>query len=463
MQFKASYILMLLMTLGTLFSCTKTDDDNPDPGPEPQPFTIKVRWRNISKAMLAWEEPKTSSAQKPTYSIILDGKKIDSNYTEKFYRLDKLTAPRNYTGRVLATWPNGDTTSRPFTLPIYEAYFYQMAGNDLYCKDFANRTRWIFKAPENINSIPVMNGDTLYLFTTSKIYAVNARVGNTLWSAQAIPHTELTPIFSANSLLTVTERKGAASFDLTSKNLRWKVEGNSTERDVFCIPTAYKDLYYFKEPNGPLTAYNATNGSIKWIYEMGRNLSAITPAVSDDVLVLTYEDKVTAFNALNGSIRWTSTLYSKLYTNVTISNKVAYVVGAGIARAYDLLTGKVLWERGGLGFTILSAAVDDRNLYFRSSQEEYSSVWEHIMAYDIKTGEKVWQTQLPARQSFNHDPIVVDGILYHVNNRLDGIYQIDSYTGEVIDEVKGQLFFRGLFSLWVNGKGYYGAFDGNQQ
>ena len=174
---------------------------------------------------------------------------------------------------------------------------------------------------------------------------------------------------------------------------------------------------------------------------MGRNLTTITPAVSDDVLVLTYEDKVTAFNALTGSIRWTSTLYSKQFTNVTILNKVAYVSGGGVARAYDLLTGKVLWERGGLGYIMISAAVDDRNLYFRSSPDEFPGVYEHITALNIKTGEQVWQTKLPARHIFHNDPIVADGILYHVNYMLDGIYQIDTYTGEVIDEVRGHYIF----------------------
>lgn len=149
-----------------------------------------------------------------------------------------------------------------------------------------------------------------------KVYAVDATEGTELWQFETDRAIECPTNVVDN---TVYVDQWALSAEDGSR--LWRAP---TGR-VRAKPTVVDDSVYLGSEDGTVYALDAADGSIRWEFETGSNVTSSPEVVDETVYVGSEDGNLYALDAETGDEGWRATLGSEIYTSPAVSEDTVYV------------------------------------------------------------------------------------------------------------------------------------------
>lgn len=187
---------------------------------------------------------------------------------------------------------------------------------------------------------------------------------------------------------------------------------------------------YVGDYDGWLYAVDKVDGALVWERKLGGSIGA-SPVVHEDLVWTSVEypipdGRVRAVDRETGEIVWTSPyLGDHPHGTPTIDTELDMLyVGANNGRfvAFDLVEGRLAWERDVGGEVKSTAAVADGRVYITS--------WGHRMdAFDAKTGNRLFRVDLDDKSMSS--PTVHEGRVWFGSHDRN-VRCVDAETGEVL-------------------------------
>jgi outer membrane protein assembly factor BamB len=282
------------------------------------------------------------------------------------------------------------------------------------------------------------------------VMCIDRNTGKTIWqriSADVVPHEghHQTGTFASNSPITNGTHL-YASFG---------------SRGIYCYdldgnPVWSKDL-----------------GDMRTRNSFGEGSS---PTLAGDTLVITWDHEpeggsfIVALDARSGDEKWrqprdeVSTWATPLVVEAA-GRKQVLTSGSNRVRSYDLASGELLWECGGLGTNPIATPVVINGIaIFMSGHQEPAAVAVPLDAQGDVTGtEKVaWQLD-DGSTPYIASPVLYDGLLYITKNRNAILSCVDAKTGKIVGGPKRLPELETLYASPVAAAGriYFPSLEGN--
>jgi outer membrane protein assembly factor BamB len=191
------------------------------------------------------------------------------------------------------------------------------------------------------------------------------------------------------------------------------------------------------------------NGKVKWEQDLGEMRTrnefgeGASPVLSGDLIVINWDHEgdsfIAAFDKATGKQRWKvprdePTSWTTPLVIDDNGRDLAVVSGANRVRAYDVKTGKEVWQCGGLGLNCVPAPVEAGGMLFVMSgyREAAGMAIRYAGAEgDITDGDAVaWK--IDRGLSYVPSPVLYDGKLYFLQ-RFSGVLSCyDLKTGKAV-------------------------------
>ena len=196
------------------------------------------------------------------------------------------------------------------------------------------------------------------------------------------------------------------SFNAISSNkgeYLWKYPIGS---DAGSIPVLSKDeqLVYFAGENSIVYAIEVETGEVQWKYRLGGAVTAALRLSPDGLLlfVASHDQHVYAFNASHGKLFWSrGPLYDELWASPYVGSNyliVCSMLRAGFTASEQFIssvfkinshTGEIEWSYSTQSSVFASPTVDEEHgRVFVFSYDGF------LHAIDVRSGEKLWKTQI---------------------------------------------------------------------
>ncbi|MGD6807882.1 MAG: PQQ-binding-like beta-propeller repeat protein [Candidatus Bathyarchaeia archaeon] len=308
--------------------------------------------------------------------------------------------------------------------PMYKSNFYLCCLNATNGEIIWNQTA--VNPPlyrENLAGISVAVDNGL-VYTNSAAY--NVTNGELAFNYE-MP-TNSSPVVS-NGII-YTENGVLFALSANSGKLVW-----NTTFSVRNAPTIANNIVYCDSWDYYLYALKASNGDQIWrIKEPPDPYQQVTVA-NGHIFAATY-NATYCLDALNGKSIWNATTSSQVYgidTPIVADN----IVVAGTC-ALDAATGALIWNSSTTfisEYPFSSAAADGLLYTYGSISSGKGGLYglnEALFAFDIHTGEKIWQYTFPAGNGGfdtyqDANPIIANGMVY-VGSRTGRLYAFGSST-----------------------------------
>lgn len=183
-------------------------------------------------------------------------------------------------------------------------------------------------------------------------------------------------------------------------------------------------------------AFDIATGNVLWksqpILVVGRMAGVShSPELTEDTLYFVAGDRLIAAGPANGEEMWSWQIAKGEFNcgPVAAGDYLLLVHGVGLT-AFDKETQSPKW-------TITKKQVDDCIMYYRpvvSGRNLYFQVGEYIFAFDLETGNKVWECNGPGMDFFGPFYIRLvlhQGVLYAAGSKGNYLYAIDAESGEL--------------------------------
>ncbi|MGK5674523.1 PQQ-binding-like beta-propeller repeat protein [Micromonospora sp. URMC 106] len=170
--------------------------------------------------------------------------------------------------------------------------------------------------------------------------------------------------------------------------IRWRFVADDT---VEWAPTIADGVAYFSDASGTVYAVDAETGLLGWRWQEDDPIGAAAPvAVSDELVIVEYEEVGFAIDRATGKLRWTLDPMERPF----IVDDLLVTVSIDGIRAYQLDTREVRWEAAvsSPDFGLLEGrpAVAD-GLILVTGGFEGNHSHGGLAAVDQKTGRVVWE------------------------------------------------------------------------
>jgi outer membrane protein assembly factor BamB len=179
---------------------------------------------------------------------------------------------------------------------------------------------------------------------------------------------------------------------------------------------------------------------------------------------------VAAFDKRTGAERWRAdrdevTSWATPIVIVHDGRAQLIVSGTKRVRSYDLETGKVIWECGGLAHNIVTSPVASDGMVFLSSSYEKRAMFavklEGAKGDITKTDRVVWRRQ--RRTPYVPSPLLYGKWLYFLNHYQGVLTRVDAKTGK---EPNGPFRLHNMFEIYASPVGaanriYFSDRDGS--
>ncbi|MCZ7585650.1 MAG: PQQ-binding-like beta-propeller repeat protein [Deltaproteobacteria bacterium] len=190
----------------------------------------------------------------------------------------------------------------------------------VYALDAASGfARWTFEASGEIMGTPLVDGGRLYFMTTfNRVYAVDLKSGEWLWTHQRdIPPTftvrgVASPVTDGRLIYACFSDGYVVALNPQDGKENWKNLLKIDERlaDVDTTPVLDGDSIYVAAYDGALYRLKRENGEVVWKYDRGGSVSA--PALSGDYLFVgTSAGFLAAVDKTSGQNVWSLDLRDK--------------------------------------------------------------------------------------------------------------------------------------------------------
>ncbi|MEK9671030.1 MAG: PQQ-binding-like beta-propeller repeat protein [Rhodospirillaceae bacterium] len=303
---------------------------------------------------------------------------------------------------------------------------------------------------------PVVAKNHVYAMDSeSRVVALDLKDGRRLWRTKLAPKTEEDDGHISGGLAYYRGRLYAGTgfgqviaIDAETGKVLWRAPVPGAVR---AAPTAWRGQVYAVTLDNRTFAINADTGQPVWdhsgITESAALLGSASPAVDGDVIVVPYSSgELVALRTENGRLLWSDSLASVKRTDIVSAlshirgrpiidrGLVIAVSHSGIMAAYDLRSGRRVWEKD-VG-SVESPWVAGNYIYVLTTDSEAAAI-------NRDTGQVYWVTPLPrfVDPDDREKPIVWTGPLL-ASDRLiiagshGKAWALSPYSGKFIGEVK---------------------------
>jgi outer membrane protein assembly factor BamB len=444
--------------------CTKPSDIFDKLNIRPGPFSVTVTMRAESSASIEWSKADDPDGDTVRYTIVLDGKKIDSNLLKLQYQFTNLLDDKEYKGSVIAIDPKGDTSMADFILPPFEGWLFGATPSGLGCVSLSTGTvKWDFVGGGHNGSLtPILVNDTLFAIgSLGQVYALNSRTGSLIWKTQLplnlnYPAQEYSsPAYENGKIIAIVGSDSTGVFALRSSdgNILWSYKAFIS---VQSNPTIVNNIAYFSANNHKMYALDMMNGSTKWVYDTNVNYDLISsPTVVGNLLYFGsyFGNKLYALNAETGVMVWRFNASASINFSPRVENNVLYVASEdGKAYAFNARSGQVIWQSYLTnGDFVSNPSIDDNNVYFGCGGDS-------LVAMRKSDGQRIWTSRTYDLSTGAADYIPANGRVFVQG--LYNLYQLSVANGEVLNYISRK---PSQFILLINKKIYYPSSSGMLQ
>ena len=282
---------------------------------------------NLQTGAQTWRFPEKPSAANPffaTPALTPDGSQlIVGGYDKKLYSLDTKTGK--------ATWTFAQARDKRIGGPLVTDKMIFAPNSDyrLYALNLQGTLQWEFEADQSIWGTPVSDGTNVYFGDLGrKVYAINIATGNQVWVQ--------------------------------------KVDGA-----VLGVPVLSKDILYVGTYGGTVYGLNTASGQNVWSKQASSWIWNGPSLNGTDLFVGDANGKLFSFPVSGNGQPWTQAL-----SGAIIGTPQAPWAWGKKFRAYDKLSGKLLWEAtlpfsgnatpatyeiGGRQFVVIAAVEEERD------------------------------------------------------------------------------------------------------
>jgi outer membrane protein assembly factor BamB len=279
--------------------------------------------------------------------------------------------------------------------------------------------KWKVEVGEG-HASPILIGNRVYVFTrqgaNEVMQAIDADTGKTIWQSRYAapvkvnpaaeahgPGPKSTPTFADGRIFTLGMGGIVSAFDAASGKQVWQKPGGSTLPLYGTAASPLVDrgrviVHVGGHNQGALTAYEITNGDLKWTWT-GDGPSYASPIVADiggvrQVITQTQEN-IIGVSAIDGRLLWRrpfSTEYTQnIITPIVLGNTV---IVAGyqkptsafrIVKMGDQWRTEDVWENPAVSLYMANAVVVGDALFALSHRNRGQYV-----LLDVKSGKTVW-------------------------------------------------------------------------
>ncbi len=199
--------------------------------------------------------------------------------------------------------------------------------------------KWSATLPQPVTSSPVVSKSNQMVYVQSKfdyyksfdgmeIYALDELSGNVKWSAlpPQVPKPPALP--PCPNVVGHYFSEGSPAYDQSSQIVLASLK---VVYDYSSCGTQFK--------YSVLTAYDATNGAVKWSIEIANSITDSSPTVANGVVYIGTDDGyIMAFDETNGNLLWTSPLLDSgvLSPPVVAENRIFVATQNGTLYVYGL-------------------------------------------------------------------------------------------------------------------------------
>lgn len=272
--------------------------------------------------------------------------------------------------------------------------------------------KWTFHAEGQLIASPAIDGDTIYVGSTSgNLYAVNRANGTAKWKYTIKARVASSPAV-ANGLVYFSAFDGNFyAVEAGTGQLKWKFQTEGEHRfsarhlhslqpatetmpdpwDCYLSsPAVWNGTVYFGSGDGNVYALDAGSGALKWKFKTGDVVHA-SPAVADGMILIgSWDSNFYALDAATGKERWrfktgddpVNHNQTGIQSSAAVADGMVYF-GCRDSHLYalDEQTGAMKWSHSTNGSWVLnSPAVYKGHVYFATSDTGI------LYAADAKTG-----------------------------------------------------------------------------
>lgn len=305
-------------------------------------------------------------------------------------------------------------------------------------------------ANENLTLLsPLVSGKRVLAVERSggkrTLFAVDAATGQTQWRGPGIRGI---PVATTDLVWLIKADDHLAALALTDGQERFQRPISSRTSESLVLADG---IIYLGDPDGTLSALNATDGSLLWQAATESRGYYNAAIVANGLVYL--DAPLTAFDAKTGEVRWRATRTTDGYTPFVFGDAL-YVLGypdTETLYALDAITGREKWS-----FTIPGVVTFRGTAWLTADQTTLFALGENdIYALDMATGAVKWQYILPRYPQedclieFLDGPVLVDGVIFANtgsdklseacrDNEFTSQVRIDAATGTLLGETKAE-------------------------
>lgn len=204
------------------------------------------------------------------------------------------------------------------------------------------------------------------------------------------------------------------------------------------------------------------DGKVIWKKELGKMHSkhghgeGTTPVLHDNKLIVNWDHEdqsfIVAFNAKDGSQAWRKqreevTSWSSPIIATVAGKAQVIVAGSQRVRGYDLQTGNVVWECGGLSNNVCATPVVENGIVVVGSSYEKKAMFAIKLegaSGDITNSDHVLWSRAQ-RTPYVPSPLLYRGKVYFLRHYQGVLSQVDAKSGQ---ELNGPFRLNGLRNIY---------------
>lgn len=344
-----------------------------------------------------------------------------------------------------------------------------------------------FKTNDQVRATPVVVGNKLFVgnHNTGDLFAFNVMTGEQIWKSQAPNwvHSEMiyhdgkifvgfgNRFFQDNGIRG-TEESGVLALNAETGEILWKY---NTEGEVMPTPAYYDGSVYLVTGDRHLYKLDPESGELLHKANIGSTVSMSAPNIYEDTLYFGGSGPLpytfSAYNLKKDKIEW-QTEFPKAFSGLddvppAIANDIVVTTALEKAEdgenpehfiyAMDSESGEMIWKESlGVGKMVKNNKSGAPMIY-EGKVFVGSPITKTFYAYDLKTGEKIWEFE---NEIMKAAPVAQDGVVYFANTK-GYVYALDAKTGDFIDKKKlnGKLSPSG--PIIINDTMFIGSQDSN--
>jgi outer membrane protein assembly factor BamB len=289
----------------------------------------------------------------------------------------------------------------------------------------------------NWASQPSQAGGSMFLCTDAfGLGAIDAATGALRWSSVAAHGSCSGVVLSGANLYASAWRDDAGVWTntLTAMSqadgaLRWQAVGPADPGNgqaswlTFNVATLSQGTLFVSHGRSLVSAYDATNGQLRWRAETG---SLNNPVAAADGYAYTttwaegqQPNRVYAHRAADGTLAWSQPVDGSQYP-ATVAGGRVFVASTMAVHAFDAAAGTPLWSQSFAGYVAAQLAVTSQSVFVDSAHAT-------LVALDPATGATQWTTHLRGTDGVASNLVVAGNVLYAVTKDFGGTMRLAAF------------------------------------